>query len=50
MINLRQNTPRWLIFLIDMLIVFTSVIIAYLLRFNFDDTQIELDHLPQILA
>ncbi len=50
MINLRQNTPRWLIFLIDMLIVFTSVIIAYLLRFNFDIPQIELDPLPQILA
>ncbi|MFH1296249.1 MAG: nucleoside-diphosphate sugar epimerase/dehydratase [Bacteroidota bacterium] len=49
MMNLRQNTPRWLIFLIDMLIVFTSVIIAYLLRFNFDIPQVELDPLPQIL-
>ncbi len=50
MINLRQNTPRWLIFLIDLMIVFTSVIIAYLLRFNFDIPQVELDPLPQILA
>jgi len=50
MINLRQNTPRWLIFLIDMVIVFTSVIIAYLLRFNFDIPQVEMDPLPQILA
>jgi len=50
MINLRQNTPRWLIFLIDMVIVFTSVIVAYLLRFNFKIPQIELDPLPQILA
>lgn len=50
MINLRQNTPRWLIFLIDMTIVFTSVIIAYLLRFNFAIPQVELDPLPKILA
>jgi len=50
MINLRQNTPRWLIFLIDMVIVFTSVIVAYLLRFNFKIPQIELDPIPQILA
>ena len=50
MINLRQNTPRWLIFLIDMVIVFTSVIVAYLLRFNFKIPQVELDPLPQILA
>lgn len=48
--NLRQNTPRWLIFLIDMLIVFTAVIMAYLLRFNFDIPQVELDPLPQIMA
>ncbi|MFH1160928.1 MAG: nucleoside-diphosphate sugar epimerase/dehydratase [bacterium] len=50
MINLRQNTPRWLIFMIDMLIVFSSVIIAYLLRFNFDIPQVELDPLPQIMV
>ncbi len=50
MINLRQNTPRWLILLIDTVIVFTSVILAYLLRFNFDIPPQELDPLPQILA
>jgi FlaA1/EpsC-like NDP-sugar epimerase len=50
MINWKQNTPRWLIFLIDMLIVFCSIIIAYLLRFNFEIPQSELDPLPQIIA
>ncbi|MBL6949684.1 MAG: polysaccharide biosynthesis protein [Bacteroidales bacterium] len=50
MINLQQNTPRWLIFLIDMVIVFSSVFVAYLLRFNFKIPQVELDPLPQILA
>lgn len=35
--------------MIDMMIVFTSVLIAYLLRFNFDIPQVELDPLPQIL-
>jgi FlaA1/EpsC-like NDP-sugar epimerase len=30
-----QNTPRWLIFLIDMTIVVFSVLLAYGLRFNF---------------
>ena len=50
MINLRQSTPRWLIFLIDMVIVFTSVIVAYLLRFNFDIPPQEIDPLPQILV
>lgn len=50
MINLKQNTPRWMIFLIDIAIVFFSVIIAYLLRFNFDIPQVELDPLPQIMA
>lgn len=50
MINLRQNTPRWLILVIDMVIVFTSVILAYLLRFNFEIPPQELDPLPQILG
>lgn len=50
MINWKQNTPRWLIFLIDMMIVFCSIIIAYLLRFNFDIPESELDPLPQIMA
>jgi FlaA1/EpsC-like NDP-sugar epimerase len=46
----RQNTPRWLIFLIDLFVVICSVLLAYLLRFNFSIPQIELKPLPRILA
>ncbi len=31
----RQNTPRWVIFFIDLSIVIFSIVLAYLLRFNF---------------
>ncbi len=33
---LRRNAPRWLILVIDLCISFTSIVTAYLLRFNFD--------------
>jgi FlaA1/EpsC-like NDP-sugar epimerase len=46
----RQNTPRWLIFLIDLFIVVCSVMLAYLLRFNFAIPTIELKPLPRILV
>ena len=38
-----QNMPRWLIFTIDISIVFFSIMLAYLLRFNFQipDTEIQ---------
>ncbi len=32
---LRKHTPRWVIFIIDIFISLTSILIAYLLRFNF---------------
>ncbi len=35
-LSLRRNTPRAVIWFIDLLIVLGSVILAYLLRFNFD--------------
>jgi len=35
-LSLRRNTPRGIIWLIDMLIVLGSIFLAYLLRFNFD--------------
>ena len=31
----NKNTPTWIIFLIDLGIVFVGLILAYLLRFNF---------------
>jgi FlaA1/EpsC-like NDP-sugar epimerase len=43
----RQNTPRWLIFLIDLFIVSGSVLLAYLLRFNFSIPASELKNMPQ---
>lgn len=45
----RKNLPRWLIVLIDLFIVAFSVIIAYLLRFNFDIPDFELKPLPVVL-
>jgi len=35
MIILKEHTPRWIIFLIDLSIVFFSILLAFLLRFNF---------------
>ena len=42
----RQNTPRWLIYLIDLFIVVCSVNLAFLLRFNFAIPATELKGLP----
>jgi len=48
-IAFRNNTPRWIIFLIDLLICTFSIIIAYLLRFNFTIPINELQLLPKVL-
>ncbi len=45
-----QNTPRWLILLIDLAIAAFSVILAYLLRFNFAIPPNELKPFPEILG
>ncbi len=34
--TLRKVTPRWVIFLIDLIIVFMSIVFSYYLRFNFN--------------
>jgi FlaA1/EpsC-like NDP-sugar epimerase len=44
------NTPRWIILMIDMVIVILSVILAYLLRFNFHIPEIEMVMLPTVMA
>jgi|AntAceMinimDraft_17_1070374.scaffolds.fasta_scaffold11998_1 FlaA1/EpsC-like NDP-sugar epimerase len=49
MLFTKQNTPRWLIFFIDIVICIFSVILAYLLRFNFSIPQTELDTLHKVL-
>lgn len=46
----RQNTPRWLIFLIDLFIVSCSVLLAYLIRFNFSIPGSELKTLPAVFG
>ncbi len=38
-----KTTPRWIIFLWDMLICFVSLMVAYQLRFNFSIPQVEVD-------
>ncbi len=49
MLITRENTPRWLIFFIDITIAVSSVILAYLLRFNFSIPPRDLQPLPQVL-
>ncbi len=44
----KQNIPRWLIFLIDMSIVFISILLAYMVRFNFHVPQIEINQWPLV--
>jgi len=50
MLFTKQNTPRWLIFLIDLTFVVFSFLLAYLLRFNFSIPENELKLLPRGLA
>ena len=42
MFFLKQNIPRWAIFLIDILIVMGSIFLAYMVRFNFKVPQNEM--------
>ena len=49
MIFRGRNTPRWIIFFIDLLIVCFSVTMAYLVRFNFDVPKIEINSLWVII-
>lgn len=50
MANYNRSTPRSIILLIDISIVFTAVILSYLLRFNFSIPQSELIRLPAALG
>ena len=43
MFNLERNTPRWIIFMIDLMTVGLSLGVSYLLRFNFSIPQSEVD-------
>ena len=49
MFFLKKNTPTWLIFIIDITFCLLSVILAYLLRFNFSVPNSEIVALPKVL-
>lgn len=48
--RLRSNTPRWVIFLIDVAIVVFSLGMAYMLRFNFSVPEVELPYIKYVVA
>ncbi len=45
-----KNIPRVVILAIDMFIVVASVMLAYLLRFNFSIPEVEMEAFPKVLA
>ncbi|MCB2219206.1 MAG: polysaccharide biosynthesis protein [Bacteroidetes bacterium] len=46
----NQNMPRWMIFMIDMSIVLFSVVLAYMLRFNFHVPDVEMRQWPLVFT
>lgn len=50
MVLFRKNTPRWLIFTIDIFICLVSIVLAYLLRFNFAIDEIKSKELVQLVV
>jgi FlaA1/EpsC-like NDP-sugar epimerase len=48
--RLRSNTPRWVIFLIDIAIVTFSLGMAYMLRFNFSVPEVEIPYIKYVVA
>jgi len=50
MILFKQHTPAWLIFLLDFAIVAFSVVMSYLLRFNFNVPDSELVSVPIVMS
>lgn len=46
----KHNTPRWIIFLFDITVVFISLSIAYLLRFNFNIPDEEIKTFPLVFS
>ncbi len=45
-----RNMPRWVIFFIDMGICLFSLVLAYLVRFNFSIPQLAIDDFPLVFA
>jgi FlaA1/EpsC-like NDP-sugar epimerase len=46
----QNNIPRWIIFSIDLVICIVSLLIAYLVRFNFDIPLINYERFPYVLG
>jgi FlaA1/EpsC-like NDP-sugar epimerase len=45
----QKNTPRWMIFMIDIVLAIASIGFAYLLRFSFSVPQRYIEKLPEVL-
>lgn len=46
----QRNMPRWVIFFIDIGICLFSLVLAYLVRFNFSIPQVEIDAFPIVFS
>lgn len=46
----QNNIPRWIIFFIDLIICLISLIIAYLVRFNFKIPEVEIQGFPFVFS
>jgi FlaA1/EpsC-like NDP-sugar epimerase len=50
MLLFEKNTPRWIIFSIDVAVCFFSLVLAYLLRFNFSIPEVEVNSFPLVFS
>jgi FlaA1/EpsC-like NDP-sugar epimerase len=46
----QRNMPRWIIFFIDICICLFSLVLAYLVRFNFNIPQVEIEATPIVFS
>lgn len=46
----KKNTPRWIIFILDIFICVFSIFLAYLLRFNFQIPEIDRRDMPLVIG
>jgi FlaA1/EpsC-like NDP-sugar epimerase len=49
-ISKKPNTQSWLVLIIDLIICFISIMLAYLLRFNFNIPPSDLNSLPRVVT
>ena len=49
MIKQIRNLPRWVVFTIDLIIILVSIVLAYMLRFNFKIPQSEGSDLIKVI-